>query len=93
MPEDSHEELPPEECEEEEQQEEEFSEEESIDLEEIDGMHDMGDDGMDISNFLVTEDGETVANSLSDINEGLQQLVHQLATTNKILIKMLSKLS
>ena len=65
------------------------------DMEDMDDMDDMGDmdDGVDLSNFLVTEEGETVADSLSDIGQSLQQLVGQISTTNKILIKMLSKLS
>tara|TARA_R110002096_G_scaffold3898_1_gene18793 strand:- start:159 stop:458 length:300 start_codon:yes stop_codon:yes gene_type:complete len=62
------------------------------DMEDMDDMDDM-DDGVDLSNFLVTEEGETVADSLSDIGQSLQQLVGQISTTNKILIKMLSKLS
>ena len=67
-----------------------------IDMGEIESLQDdmdLDDDGMDLSNFLVTEDGETVANSLADIGDGLRELVSQISTTNKILIKMLSKLS
>ena len=67
-----------------------------IDMGEIESLQDdmdLDDDGMDLSNFLVTEDGETVANSLADIVDGLRELVSQISTTNKILIKMLSKLS
>ena len=64
-----------------------------LDIDDMDEMHELGDDGMDLSNFLVTEDGETIANSLADIGEGIQQLVHQISTTNKILIKMMTKLS
>ena len=67
-----------------------------IDIDEIESLQDdmgLDDDGMDLSNFLVTEDGETVANSLADIGDGIRELVSQISTTNKILIKMLSKLS
>ena len=62
-----------------------------MDLDEMDALD--GEEGIDLSNFLVTEDGETVAESLAGIGESLQDLVGHISTTNKILIKMLSKLS
>ncbi len=69
----------------------EMDEMDEMDLDEMDALDDV--EGIDLSNFLVTEDGETVAESLAGIGESLQDLVGQISTTNKILIKMLSKLS
>ncbi len=72
-------------------EESDLDEMDEMDLDEMDALDDV--EGIDLSNFLVTEDGETVAESLADIGESLQNLVGQISTTNKILIKMLSKLS
>lgn len=55
---------------------------------EIEGM----DMGLDLGAVLTTEDGDTVCSALLDINNTVGEVARQLATTNKILVKMLSKL-
>lgn len=56
---------------------------------EIEGM----DLGLDLGAVLATEDGDTVCSALLDINHTVGEVARQLATTNKILVKMLSKLN
>ena len=55
---------------------------------EIEGM----DMGLDLGAVLTTEDGDTVCSALMDINNTVGEVARQLATANKILVKMLSKL-
>jgi len=55
---------------------------------EIEGM----DMGLDLGAVLTTEDGDTVCSALLDINNTVGEVARQLATANKILVKMLSKL-
>lgn len=43
--------------------------------------------------FLATEDGDTICTAMVDVNETLGEIARQLTTTNRILVKMLSKLS
>mgnify|MGYP003642747742 CR=1 FL=1 len=50
------------------------------------------DDGFDLGAVLATEDGDTVCTALLDINESVGSVAHQLSVTNKILVKMLSRL-
>jgi hypothetical protein len=56
---------------------------------EIEGL----DMGFDLGALLSTDDGDTVCSALLDINGTLGEVARQMATTNKILIKMLAKLS
>ena len=68
----------------------EFSEGEDDDMgDEIEGL----DMGFDLGALLSTDDGDTVCSALLDINGALGEVARQMATTNKILIKMLAKLS
>jgi len=55
-----------------------------------DGLEDMG---FDLASALVTEEGDTLCSALVDINNTAGEIAKQMATTNKILIKMLTKLS
>ena len=55
---------------------------------EIEGM----DMGIDLGAILSTEDGDTVCTALLDINNTIGEVARQIATTNKILIKILSKM-
>lgn len=55
---------------------------------EIEGM----DMGIDLGAILSTEDGDTVCTALLDINNTISEVARQIATTNKILIKILSKM-
>lgn len=54
------------------------------------GLEEMG---FDLASALVTEDGDTLCSALVDINNTAGEIAKQLATTNKILIKMLTKLN
>ena len=60
------------------------------------GMSDLDDgemgDGFDLGAVLATEEGDTVCTALLDINESVGAVAHQLSVTNKILVKMLSRL-
>jgi len=51
------------------------------------------DMGMDLGALLTTEDGDTVCSALVDAAGGIAEVAKQLATQNKILIKMLAKLT
>jgi len=53
---------------------------------------DMGD-GFDISSVLMTEDGDTICSAIVDASNGIEAVAKQLATQNKILIKLLAKLT
>lgn len=55
---------------------------------EIEGM----DLGVDLGAILSTEDGDTVCTALLDINNTIGEVARQISTTNKILIKILSKM-
>ena len=55
---------------------------------EVEGM----DFGVDLGAILSTEDGDTVCTALLDINNTIGEVARQIATTNKILIKILSKM-
>lgn len=55
---------------------------------EIEGM----DLGIDLGSILATEDGDTVCTALLDINHTIGEVARQIATANKILIKILSKM-
>ena len=55
---------------------------------EIEGM----DLGVDLGAILSTEDGDTVYTDLLDINNTIGEVARQISTTNKILIKILSKM-
>ena len=55
---------------------------------EIEGM----DLGVDLGAVLSTEDGDTVCTALLDINNTIGEVARQISTTNKILIKILSKM-
>ena len=66
-----------------------MDEESDLDMDdEIEGM----DLGVDLGAILSTEDGDTVCTALLDINNTIGEVARQLATTNKILIKILSKM-
>ena len=68
----------------------EFSEGEDESLgDEIEGL----DMGFDLGALLSTDDGDTVCSALLDINGSLGEVARQMATTNKILIKMLAKIN
>lgn len=58
------------------------------DDEEMDAFEEVG-----IEAFLATDDGETVCTVMVDINDTLGEIAQQMATTNRILVKMLTKLS
>lgn len=55
---------------------------------EVEGM----DFGVDLGAILSTEDGDTVCTALLDINNTIGEVARQIATTNKVLIKILSKM-
>jgi hypothetical protein len=55
---------------------------------EIEGM----DLGVDLGAILSTEDGDTVCTALLDINNTIGEVARQISTTNKVLIKILSKM-
>jgi len=55
---------------------------------EIEGM----DLGVDLGAVLTTEDGDTVCTALLDINNTIGEVARQISTTNKVLIKILSKM-
>ena len=55
---------------------------------EVEGM----DFGVDLGAILSTEDGDTVCTALLDINNTIGEIARQIATTNKVLIKMFSKM-
>ena len=63
-----------------------------------DGLEDEDDEGMDMAlgmdlgAILATEDGDTICTALLDINDTLGQMAQQLSVTNKILVKMMSKM-
>ena len=73
------------------------TEDENAILSEDEMMSDMDDGleemGFDLASALVTEDGDTLCSALVDINNTAGEIVKQLSTTNKILIKMLTKLN
>lgn len=75
---------------------------EEIPESEISADEDMEDDemdmseldmGMDLGALLATEDGDTVCSALVDAANGVTEIAKQLATQNKILIKILAKLT
>ena len=51
------------------------------------------DMGLDLGSILTTEDGDTVCSALVDASNGVTEIAKQLLTQNKILIKILAKLS
>ena len=53
----------------------------------------MMDEEAGLEAFLATEDGDTICTAMVDVNETLGEIARQLTTTNRILVKMLSKLS
>lgn len=55
---------------------------------EIEGM----DLGVDLGAVLSTEDGDTICTALLDINNTIGEVARQISTTNKVLIKILSKM-
>ena len=69
----------------------EISADEDMDDDEMD-MSEM-DMGMDLGAILATEDGDTVCSALVDASNGITEVAKQLATQNKILIKILAKLT
>ena len=64
------------------------SEDEDLDLDE--GM--MEDDGLDLGALLTTEDGETIPSVLSDGVQAVGEVARQISVTNKLLVKLISKL-
>lgn len=71
--------------------ESEIAADEEIDDEDLD-MEDM-DMGVDLGAVLTTDDGDTVCSALVDASNGIAEVAKQLATQNKILIKILAKLT
>ena len=69
----------------------EISADEGIGGDDID-MEDM-DMGVDLGAVLTTDDGDTVCSALVDASNGVAEVAKQLATQNKILIKILAKLT
>ena len=69
------------------------SDEESGELEDDDDLDEFDEDEVGIEAFLATEDGETVCTVMVDINDTLGEIARQMNTTNRILVKMLTKLS
>lgn len=67
-------------------------EEMEVDEDEDDDIEGMMEDGMDLSAVLTTEDGDTVCSALVDINESMGEVARQIGITNKLLLKMLSKM-
>lgn len=64
------------------------SEDEDLDLD----ADMMEDDGLDLGALLTTEDGETIPSVLSDGVQAVGEVARQLSVTNKILVKLISKL-
>jgi hypothetical protein len=64
------------------------SDDEDLDLDE--GM--MEDDGLDLGALLTTEDGETIPSVLSDGVQAVGEVARQISVTNKLLVKLISKL-
>lgn len=81
---------------------EEENEEMEFDEEEVEQPDEMEEDddglememgmGVDLGAVLATEDGDTLCTALLDINDTLGQMAQQLSVTNKILVKMMSKM-
>ena len=59
----------------------------------LDDMDEMDGYEAGLESFLATEDGETVCTVMVDMNDALGEIAKQMATTNRILVKMLTKLS
>lgn len=74
---------------------EEMEEPEDSDLEIDDEGEDMDIDmdmGVDLGAVLATEDGDTICTALLDINEQIGEVARQISLTNKILVKLMSKM-
>jgi len=69
------------------------SDEESGEMEDDDEEMDAFEDEVGIEAFLATDDGETVCTVMVDINDTLGEIARQMTTTNRILVKMLTKLT
>jgi len=52
----------------------------------------MEDDGLDLGALLTTEDGETIPSVLSDGVQAVGEVARQISVTNKLLVKLISKL-
>lgn len=50
------------------------------------------DMGVDLGAVLATEDGDTICTALLDINEQIGEVARQISLTNKILVKLMSKM-
>lgn len=48
--------------------------------------------GFDISAALVTEEGDTLCSALVDINDTIGEVARQMSITNKLLLKIASKM-
>tara|TARA_Y100001936_G_scaffold49063_1_gene47643 strand:- start:5334 stop:5618 length:285 start_codon:yes stop_codon:yes gene_type:complete len=48
--------------------------------------------GFDISAALVTEEGDTLCSALIDINDTIGEVARQMSITNKLLLKIASKM-
>jgi len=57
-----------------------------------DDLEEMIQEGMDLSAVLTTEDGDTICTALVDINETMGEVARQIGITNKLLLKMLTKM-
>jgi len=69
----------------------EIAADEELNSEDLD-MEDM-DMGIDLGAVLTTDDGDTVCSALVDASNAIVEVAKQLATQNKILIKILAKLT
>lgn len=72
--------------------ESEIAADEELDEDDLDAMEDM-DMGMDLGAVLADEDGNTVCSALVSAADGIAEVAKQLSTQNKILIKILAKLT
>ena len=53
---------------------------------------DMMDDGLDLGALLTTEEGDTIPTVLCDVGESVSEVARQISITNKLLVKLISKL-
>lgn len=72
-------------------------EEDEEDEEELDEDMDMDDDDMDmgvdiLTSLLATEEGDTLATTLVNLNDSVERIATSLELQNKIMVKMLAAL-
>lgn len=72
--------------------ESEIAADEELDEDDLDEMEGM-DMGMDLGSILTDEDGNTVCSALVNAADGISEVAKQLSTQNKILIKILARLT